>query len=132
MKLLDTDICIGIMKAVPAVVAAWRDCQELCAIPAMAIGELCYGAAKSSNPPKELEKVGRLAGVLSVVDITRAVMMRFGMVKADLERNGIRLADADVIIAATALESGMTLVTGNTRHFSRIDGLKMENWFVRP
>lgn len=132
MKLLDTDTCIGIMKAVPAVVSEWRNCRELCAIPAMTIGELSYGAAKSSNPQKEREKVGRLASVLSVLDITRPVMMRFGVLKAELERNGIRLADADVIIAASALESGMTLVTGNTRHFSRIDGLKIENWFVRP
>lgn len=95
----------------------------------MSIGELAYGAAKARNPDAERERVERLVDILDEGPATRAVMMRFGLVKADLEAAGTRLADADLLIAATALEHDMTLVTGNTKHFARIPGLRLENWF---
>ena len=53
MKLLDTDICIGLLKAVPKVVAAWRACDERCALSLMSVGELAYGAAKARDPEAE-------------------------------------------------------------------------------
>ena len=59
-------------------------------------------------------------------------MRRFGEIKANLELKGTRLADADIIIASTAIEEGFTLITGNVRHYSRIEGLTIENWFARP
>ena len=129
MKLLDTDTCIGLLKAVPSVVEKWTACNERCAVFLMSFGELCYGAAKSRNPEAERERVWRLVNVLDSVGISRAEMMRFGQIKAELEAAGKRIDDADVIIAATAIENDMTLVTGNTKHFDRIDGLRVENWF---
>ena len=129
MKLLDTDTCIGILKGVPKVVAEWRSCGERCSLSPMSIGELTYGAAKARNPEAERVRVGRLVDILDEVSASRKVMMRFGLVKAELEVAGTRLADADLLIAATALEHDMTLVTGNTRHFARIPGLRLENWF---
>ena len=129
MKLLDTDTCIGILKGVPKVVSAWRACNERCALSLMSVGELAYGAAKARNPEAERSRVERLVGILDEGSITQAVMMRFGLLKAELEAAGMPLADADLLIAATALEHGMALVTGNTKHFARIPGLQLENWF---
>ncbi len=129
MKLLDTDTCIGILKGVPKVVSAWRACNERCALSLMSIGELAYGAAKARNPEAERGRVERLVGILDEGSLTKAVMMRFGLLKAELEAAGTPLADADLLIAATALEHGMALVTGNTKHFARIPGLQLENWF---
>ena len=129
MKLLDTDICIGLLKGVPKVVAAWRACDERCALSLMSVGELAYGAAKARNPEAERGRVERLVGILDEGSLTKAVMMRFGILKAELEAAGTPLADADLLIAATALEHGMTLMTGNTKHFARIHGLQLENWF---
>ena len=129
MNLLDTDTCIGILKGVPKVVSAWRACNERCALSLMSVGELAYGAAKARNPEAERGRVERLAGILDEGSLTKAVMMRFGLLKAELEAAGTPLADADLLIAATALEHGMTLVTGNTKHFARIPGLELENWF---
>ncbi len=129
MKLLDTDTCIGILKGVPKVVSAWRACNERCALSLMSVGELAYGAAKARNPEAERGRVERLVGILDEGSLTKAVMMRFGLLKAELEAAGTPLADADLLIAATALEHGMALVTGNTKHFARIPGLQLENWF---
>ena len=130
MKLLDTDICIGLLKAVPSVVENWRKCNERCAVSVMSVGELCYGAAKARDPEAERQRVGQLIDLLGgEVQITKTAMMRFGEIKASLESKGQRIDDADIIIATTALENGMTLVTGNTKHFSRIPDLIIENWF---
>ena len=51
-----------------------------------------------------------------------------GMLKAQLEREGTRLDDFDLAIAACALTHNLILVTNNTEHFSRIQGLRIENW----
>lgn len=95
----------------------------------MNVGKLAYGAAQARHPVAERDRVARLVEILDESPMTKAVMMRFGLFKAEWAPKGVPLADADLPIAATALEGGMTLVTGNTKHFSRIPGLKLENWF---
>ena len=97
----------------------------------MSVGELCYGAAKAYNPEEERRRVGLLIDILDEGKVTKSSMMRFGEIKAVLEASGRRIDDADIIIASIALENGMTLVTGNTKHFERIEGLELENWFVQ-
>ena len=106
MILLDTNICIGILHANPKVLGHVQVANEVIGIPAMVEGELYYGVEKS--------------------DFREG---KFGDLKASLERQGRRVDDADVIIAATALTLDATLATGNTGHFARFDGLKIENWF---
>jgi len=131
MKLLDTDTCIGLLKGDDAVVASWRACMEQCALPSMVVGELYYGAFKSSIRGKELERVDRFVDIFPEVKPSKRSMRRFGEIKASLERKGVRLADADIIIGSIAIEEGLALVTGNVRHYNRIEGLAIENWFLR-
>ena len=131
MKLLDTDTCIGLLKGDDAVVASWRACMEQCALPSMVVGELYYGAFKSSIRDKELERVDRFVDIFPEVKPSKRSMRRFGEIKASLERKGVRLADADIIIGSIAIEEGLVLVTGNVRHYDRIEGLAIENWFSR-
>jgi len=54
----------------------------------------------------------------------------YGRLRADLERRGVPLNDTDLMIASIALRHDLTLVTGNPRHFSRLPGLKLENWLT--
>ena len=131
MKLLDTDTCIGLLKGDDAVVASWRACEEQCALPSMVLGELYYGAFKSTVQEEELRRVERFADIFPEIKPSRRTMRRFGEIKASLEQEGTRLPDADLIIASIALEEGFTLVTGNIRHYVRIEGLEIENWFAR-
>lgn len=131
MKLLDTDTCIGLLKGDDAVVASWRACMEQCALPSMVVGELYYGAFKSSIRDKELKRVDRFVDIFPEVKPSKRSMRRFGEIKASLERKGVRLADADIIIGSIAIEEGLALVTGNVRHYNRIEGLAIENWFLR-
>ena len=132
MKLLDTDTCIGLLKGDVAVVAAWRSCEDQCALPSMAVGELYYGAFKSSVREEELNRVAMFVDIFPEIQPSKRSMRRFGEIKANLELNGARLADADIIIASIAIAEGFTLITGNVRHYNRIEGLAIENWFARP
>ena len=63
-----------------------------------------------------------------MVDVSRTVVETFALLRVQLEREGQRLDDFDILIAATALNLGYTLVTDNVRHFERIPGLRVENW----
>ena len=132
MKLLDTDTCIGLLKGDDAVVAAWRSCGDQCALPSMVVGELYYGAFKSTVREEELNRVAMFVDIFPVILPSKRSMSRFGEIKANLKLKGMPLADADIIIASIALEEGFPLVTGNVKHYSRIEGLTIENWFSRP
>ena len=131
MKLLDTDTCIGLLKGDDAVVAAWRSCGDQCALPSMVVGELYYGAFKSIVRDEELKRVDRFVDIFPEIRPSRRTMRKFGEIKAALESKGTRLADADIIIASIAVEEGLALVTGNVRHYDRVEGLMIENWFAR-
>ena len=95
-------------------------------MPSMVVGELYYGAFKSTVRDEDLNRVERFADIFPEIKASRQSMRRFGEIKAVLELKGTRLADADIIIASIAIEEGLTLVTGNVRHYSRIDGLSVE------
>ena len=52
----------------------------------------------------------------------------FGILKAELEKGGIGCSEPDLRIAAVAIQHSLILITGNTRHFKNIPGLRIENW----
>ena len=90
-------------------------------------GELVYGAYKSDRPKENLRLIKGLIveARLQVLDINEEIIDRFGELKVELEQQGRRLEDFDLLIAATAINLGLTLVTSNVKHFARIKGLKM-------
>ena len=94
----------------------------------MAEGELFYGVEKSDRREENREKVKALLELLPVCHTDDETMEKFGELKAKVEAAGKRVDDADVLIAATALRYNAVLVTGNVRHFSRFDGLVIEDW----
>ena len=128
MIFLDTNICIGILHANPIVLSHIRAASEPLAIPGMVEGELYYGVEKSPDPKTNLARTENLLRSLPIYHPTSGIMRLFGQLKAELERKGTRVDDADVLIAATAIEFDATLATGNIRHFTRFDGLKHVNW----
>jgi len=56
------------------------------------------------------------------------VILKAADIYADLHKQGLLCGDADILIAATALEHNLTIVTRNEKHFARIPGLKIANW----
>ena len=100
------------------------------AISFMTVSELYYGAYKSNHVKKNLAAINLLASKLSVIESSDQICVRFGKLKADLEKQGMIIDDADLFIAACALTTEATLVTNNTRHFKRIEDLRLQNWSI--
>src|SRR4029079_18245927 len=63
--------------------------------------------------------------VADVVQLTRPIMRRYARIRGELRRDGRRLEDTDLLIAATALDHDVTLVTRNVNHFTRVPGLRL-------
>lgn len=130
MTFLDTNICVRFLRGEKKVVGRLLSADENddLRIPAMVEGELFYGVEKSECRDENREKVKSLLSLLTVIHTDDETMKKFGELKARAEAAGKRVDDADVLIAATALRHNALLVTGNARHFSRFDGLVIEDW----
>ncbi len=128
MILIDTDICIELLNGNKHILRKREQCESMIGISFMSVAELYYGAEKSSDPNRNITIIEELLLSLEIVHTDIAILKRFGVIKAYLQKNGVSLADADVLIAATTLERCEKLITGNTKHFDRIPGLSIENW----
>ncbi|MDD9994974.1 MAG: hypothetical protein OXS35_04395 [Dehalococcoidia bacterium] len=91
---------------------------------------MVHGAYRLSEPTNLfLERLDTvLLPNLSVLPFNVAAAHRYGEMGAELERRGTPLGEADLRIGAIALTRGLTVVTGNVRHFQRIPNLSVENW----
>jgi tRNA(fMet)-specific endonuclease VapC len=128
LKLLDTDTCIAILRGNAAVIERRAETAEDVATTWITAAELYYGAAKSIVPEKNRAVVTSFLATLPVLGLDDASVQIFGEAKALLERQGQRLADADLFIGAIAVVQRATVVTGNLRHYQRIPGVTVENW----
>lgn len=95
------------------------------AISVVTYSELLYGAQRKSRAAEEqLHKL--LASLdVSFLPVTKENARIFCQIKIQLEKAGLKLEDFDLLIAATALEQDLTLVTANKKHFARIPNLKL-------
>ena len=133
MYLLDTDIIIYSLKGDPAVVRNLQlHLNDPLHISAVTLMELYYGAYKSSQVESNLAKVKAIESSMDVVPVGQTLVEIFGLLKSNLEKSGTPLDDFDLILAATTLSRNLILVTNNTKHFQRINGLKLENWTQNP
>ena len=128
MILFDTDVCIELLKGNKKVIVRRDQYDEPVGISFMSVAELYYGAEKSTNPSKNHLIIETLLLSLEIIEPDLGILKRFGVIKAQLHQKGSGIADADIFIAATAMEKGTRLVTGNLKHFERIPGLTVENW----
>ncbi len=98
-------------------------------ISSITLAELRFGAdLRHSNRLHRLID-GFIAGV-RVLPFDDRVAQRYGVVAASLQRQGQCIGNMDTLIAAHALVEGLVLVTHNQTHFSRIRGLKMDDWYA--
>ena len=126
--LLDTCICIALLKKSPSVIQRLREVgTHNCKISDITLAELYFGAFKSGKE-KHFNDVSEISKLFKIFPIQ--YMRKYGEIRWELERQGLRIGDMDTFIAATALEEDVILVTGNVKHFKRIPGLKIENWMT--
>lgn len=87
-----------------------------------------YGAYKSSRQQENLALLKNLSACFSSLAFDGMSAQVFGQIRADLQSKGTPIGPYDLQIAAIALANDLTLVTHNTREFSRIEGLRLEDW----
>ncbi len=129
MFLLDTDTVIYNMKGNVNVQKKLRQhISDSIKISVITLMELYYGARKSQNVSPNLAKIKILEQSIETIPVGLESTEIFGLIKAQLEIAGNRLDDFDLIIASCAIAHNLTLVTNNTKHFERINGIELTNW----
>lgn len=125
--LLDSNVVIGIMKMRADLLAAVQAHHVSdCAISSLVLHELFFGAYKSERRDASLADVDLLS--FPVLDFDRADARYAGQVRAALRSRGTPIGPYDVLIAGQALARGLILVTNNVGEFSRVEGLRVEDW----
>ncbi len=127
MNLLDTDHCIAILRKKLDLRERVSPDEEL-ATTAISVAELTHGANRSIHREDNLARLEVLLSALIILPFDEAAARRFGVLKAELENRGEPLDNLDLQIASIALENNIPLVTNNTRHFNRLNGLQLVNW----
>ncbi len=128
--ILDTDICIYTIKKKPEQVL--KKLAKLAStdivISAVTLSELIYGAEKSQHKEKNLEALTGFLVPINILPWDESAAKRTGEIRAVLEKSGKVIGPYDLQIAGQALSLNLTLVTNNEKEFSRVKGLKIENW----
>jgi tRNA(fMet)-specific endonuclease VapC len=129
--MLDTNVCIRVLRDRPASIRERfnKESESLC-LSTIVLTELLHGAAKSAKPQETRREVESFAARLEVLSFDEAAADHAGEIRAGLERQGKTIGGYDVLIAGHARSRGLTVVTGNLKEFTRVAGLRCEDWLV--
>jgi len=130
MYLLDSNICIYIINKHPLqVVTHIKTLQpHQIKLSAVSMAELEYGVSKSQSRNRNRNALVHFASAFDIIDFNDKDAEVFGLLRANLEKSGQVIGPYDMQIAAQAISRGLILVTNNMKEFSRIRGLRLENW----
>lgn len=126
--MLDTDIASYLIRGDhPEVTEAFtRNYRDVC-ISSITAAELQYGAYKRNNALLT-KKVMAFCALVQCANWNSEAASAYAKLRVELEQAGTLIGSMDMLIAAAAMAEDVVLVTNNTAHFSRIRGLKLENW----
>lgn len=103
---------------------------ENCFISEVTIAELQAGVEKSSCKHLNQQILDKFVSMINVIPFS-SVIKRYAQEKAVMEKQGLRVADFDLLIGCSALENNLIMVTDNVKHFASIPRIKLENWINR-
>lgn len=128
--LIDTDICIYFLKGTSSNLT--RNLNKMLVgdvgISIVTYGELIFSAEKSIQKNKNLFVLSELIKIIPPIEMKPDVAEYYGVIRSQLEKEGRPIGSNDLWIAAHAVSSNLTLITNNTKEFSRIPQLTIENW----
>lgn len=128
---LDTNAVIGLMRGVQPLTTRVRGLGPApFAVSSISLAELWFGAARSRRPARNRADQDAALAPFRVLDFDARAADRYASVRAQMEAKGKPIGDRDLLIAATALAHGATLVTHNVRELSRVPGLRVEDWMA--
>src|SRR5215831_953103 len=127
--MLDTDVCIYVIKNYPAELRERfnRLAEQLC-ISSITLAELHYGAEKSERRLHNLQAIEHFVARLEVLPFAAKAAAHYGQIRVELERAGTPCGPHDMQIGGHARSEGLIIVTNNMREFTRMPGVRVENW----
>jgi tRNA(fMet)-specific endonuclease VapC len=130
MYLLDTNACIEYLngRSHHFLQRLLTKMPEEIAVCSVVKAELHYGAERSRNPQEAFVRIEEFLAPYRSLPFDDECARVYGQIRARLARAGLPIGPNDLLIAATAVAFGKTLVTHNTREFSRVEGLTCEDW----
>ena len=127
--MLDTNLCIRVLRDRPQSIRERFNAEaDGLSISTTVLAEILHGAAKSTRPIENRNEVERFANRLEVLPFDANAAAHAGDIRARLEREGRQIGGYDVLIAGHARSRGLIVVTGNLGEFTRVDGLRCEDW----
>ena len=128
--LLDSNTCIRLLNQDSArVTQRYRACQPVdIAMCSVVRAELLYGARRSARVDFNLRRLEIFTAPLQSVPFDDRCAHDYGLIRADLAAQGMPIGANDLMIAAISRAHDLTLVTHNTSEFSRVAGLRVEDW----
>jgi tRNA(fMet)-specific endonuclease VapC len=125
--LLDTNVVIQMFKGHRLIMERVDRSQESdFGLPAIVIHELYFGGFKSQQIIGNVARVDRLK--FEIIDLDRDDARCAAEIRASLAAAGTPIGPYDILIAGQAIARDLTLITHNTREFSRVAGLRVEDW----
>ena len=129
--MLDTNICIYAQKQAQNVLKHIKDnWQDGIVISTITLAELQYGVEASVNREKNAISLMKFLSIVGVLPFDDYAAAEYGKIRADLRQKGTPIGTMDMLIAAHAKAEGLIVVTNNTREFERVEGIKLENWYI--
>jgi len=130
MYLLDTNICIYIIKKKPIKVFKKFSRLEIgeLKISSITFAELYFGVYNSQNIEKNLNTIKNFLLPFEIIDFDEKSAIEYAKIKANLRKKGQIIGELDMQIAGVALSNNLILITNNEKEFNRIENLKIENW----
>lgn len=128
--LIDTNICIYIMNNHPPKVL--EKFKELrvgdVGVSSITVSVLHYGACKSNRVKKNIQRLEEFLSPFEILSYDDNAARFYGLVRSQLEKKGKVIGHLDLLIAAHALSEKLILISNNTKEFSRVKSLRVENW----
>jgi tRNA(fMet)-specific endonuclease VapC len=128
--MLDTDICIYIIKSKPEqVIKRFKKLKpgDIC-LSIVTVSELYAGVEKSAFPERNRDALEQFLLPFDILDYGIEEAKIYGQIRANLEKSGMPIGAYDLMIAAHCLCRRFTLVTNNIREYERVPRLIIENW----
>ena len=126
--LIDTNICIYYIKGKFDLKKKFEQADpDNCFISEISLAELKFGVENSTNKEKNQKALDNFLSGIKIIPIFHSLDL-YAKEKARLRKAGTPIDDFDLLIGVTAVQQNLTLVTNNTNHFTKINGIELENW----
>ena len=127
--MLDSSFCIDLMRdKTQTLRERFRDRWDDLTTSTIVVHELLFGAEESAQPDRSRLKVEQFVTRLKVFEFDEAAAIHAAHIRADLTKRGCQIGAYDVLIAGHARSLNLAVVTGNLREFTRVEGLRCEDW----